>query len=125
MGSSKMQFTNSSNASVGKVLNSQHIPYNILPANSVYVDKGSRWANPFTVGVDGTNHEVCDLYDQKLANDPKLLQSIDVLVGKDLLCGCGYDRCHAHTLTRLATMPLEQRMIWAEQVKNLSQALAA
>lgn len=101
----------------GKVLNSADIPNGLLPANTVFIDRGSRYANPFVIGVHGTRDECCDRFDLMLANSPEALEDIEYLKGKDLACYCAPERCHGDTLTLLATMSYSERLSWAEETK--------
>ena len=32
--------------------------------NSIKIDRGSRWGNPFVMGEDGDRDDVCDLYEK-------------------------------------------------------------
>lgn len=73
------------------------------PTTAIRVDRGSRWGNPFVVGVDGDRAEVCRLFEiyaqHRLTYQPTWL---DPLKGKDLKCWCAPQQCHAETLERLA-----------------------
>lgn len=71
-----------------------------MPQNAVYVGRGSRWGNPFRIGVDGDRIVVIKKYeywlDEKLKANPKFLESLH---GKDLACWCPLDLpCHADVL---------------------------
>lgn len=102
-----------------KVLNSNDIPAGILPADTVFVDKGSTWENPFTVGVHGTRSEVLERYNYMLANSPEALESLDLLHGKDLISHDAPLRGHADTLLYLASINYAARLEWAEDLKAL------
>ncbi len=90
-----------------------------MPQGVVYVGRGSRWGNPFVVGVDGSAIECMKLYvglfygmlciskrrehvaDQERV--AKALQGIAALKGKPLACWCRADRlCHADVLLHIA-----------------------
>ena len=75
--------------------------YNV-PEDAIYVGRPSKWGNPFKVGRDGTREEVIrafEAYARKyLAQEPDWL---DVLKGKDLVCWCAPEDCHADVLIRL------------------------
>lgn len=71
--------------------------------DAVYVGRGSVFGNPFIVGKDGDRDEVCDKYEDMLANSPELVRRIKKeLKGKDLVCFCAPRRCHADSLLRIA-----------------------
>ena len=91
-----------------------------MPEGAVYVGRGTKWGNPFVVGIDGTRTECFDLYvklaagylciSKPLAHVER--QSIAYaalagagreLRGKDLACWCPLDQpCHADVLLEIA-----------------------
>jgi hypothetical protein len=80
-----------------------------LPPNSVYVGGwtwqiriSSKWHNPFRIGRDGTREVVIARYRVWLAQQPELLAALLELRGKDLVCWCAPERCHADVLLELA-----------------------
>ena len=86
-----------------------------MPPNTVYVGRGSRWGNPFIVGVecidkDGTDfimspERAVKWYREKLESRPygKVVELLAPLKGKDLCCWCKLtDPCHADVLLELA-----------------------
>lgn len=110
--------TPASTPTIGRVLNVNDIPKSALPANTIFIDKGSIWANPFVVGRDGTREECVRRYNLMLAVSEEILNDIDHLKGKDLVCYCGdqTNLCHGHTLVYLASIPMRARLDWAKQV---------
>jgi hypothetical protein len=95
------------------------------PAGAVYVGRGSRWGNPFIVGMDADDqaHAVAlfrewlenNSYDVHPPNVPiEYRQEMDDrrdwiithaadLAGRDLMCWCPLDEaCHADVLLELA-----------------------
>ncbi len=75
--------------------------------NCVYVGRPSKWGNPFTIGRDGTRDEVVEKYRAWLPMsglDPRELR------GKDLVCWCAPERCHADVLLEKANeLPLTEK----------------
>ena len=73
------------------------------PADAVYVGRPSKWGNPFKVGKHGTREEVIGFFEEyarrKLAKEPDWLEP---LRGKDLVCWCAPEACHADVLLRMA-----------------------
>ncbi len=69
-----------------------------LPANAVYVGRGSPWGNPFRMSAKMNRDDVCERFEEEV------LPSLDVsaLRGKDLVCFCAPLRCHADSLLRKA-----------------------
>lgn len=89
-----------------------------MPANTVKVDRATRWGNPFVVGVHGTQAECVDLYrlllaglvaigernvsDQLAALEHARAHIAD-LRGKQLACWCRSGTpCHADVLLEAA-----------------------
>jgi len=70
--------------------------------NSFYVGRPSIWGNPFVIGKDGTREEVIAKYEAWLAQQPQLLSRLHELRGKNLICWCAPQACHADVLLRLA-----------------------
>lgn len=70
------------------------------PANAVYVGRPSKWGNPFPLTAYGRD-EALRLYKQHLY-DSGLINDIDELRGKHLICWCAPRPCHADILLKLA-----------------------
>ncbi len=94
-----------------KVLNIKDCGYKI-PDGAVYVGRAmprynllaSKYGNPFKTGFDGNREQVIDKYRSRILN---ILQStdshfLDELRGKDLVCWCTPEPCHADILLALA-----------------------
>jgi len=64
--------------------------------------KGSPFANPFTIGQDGSRADVLAKYSQWIASQPELIQQARELRGKVLVCWCAPNDCHGHILARIA-----------------------
>ncbi|RUW57143.1 DUF4326 domain-containing protein [Mesorhizobium sp. M8A.F.Ca.ET.021.01.1.1] len=76
-----------------EVFNLYHGDY---PEAAVYIGRGSKYGNPFKVGVDGTRTQVIKLFcDQVL---PKL--DLRPLIGCDLLCFCHPKPCHGDPILK-------------------------
>lgn len=70
---------------------------------AIRVDRGTKFGNPFILNDDGTRDHVCDCYEHNyLPNKPSILNLIDSLKGKVLICHCYPLRCHANSLADLA-----------------------
>ena len=69
-----------------------------MPPNTVYVGRGSKWGNSFTVAMHGRKKAV-ELYEYiELPGMP-----VHELRGKDLACWCPLDCvCHADVLLKAA-----------------------
>lgn len=93
-----------------KVINIKRTNYKV-PDGAVYVGrdaprfglKGSKWGNPFVIGRDGDRDEVIAKYahwlDGMMHNG---ILDLDELQGKDLVCWCAPEKCHADVLIELA-----------------------
>ena len=68
----------------------------------------SKWANPYTIGKDGTREEVIRKYEKYILNKPELLKDLSELKGRRIGCFCGEeDDCHGEILIRLIEGDIE------------------
>jgi hypothetical protein len=85
-----------------RVLNAKRVG---LPQNfpdAVYVGRPSKWGNPFSIGPHGTRREVIVRHLMWLETQHDLLNSLHELKGKNLICWCAPEACHADILLQLA-----------------------
>ena len=81
-----------------------------IPSNAVYVGRPSKWGNPFEIGsfLAGktlTRKDCIELYEYYLLHTgagKRLLEDIDELKDKDLVCWCAPLPCHADILIEIA-----------------------
>lgn len=91
-----------------------------MPADTVKVDRSTRWGNPFIVGKHGTTAECVGLFEKLAHGYVCMSKGLDLarsqsdflkawsesrreLRGKNLACWCALDKpCHADVLLRLA-----------------------
>lgn len=73
-----------------------------VPAGAIYVGRPTIWGNPFVVGKHGDRDEVLRRFEAHLRADQALLDRLGELRGKDLVCWCAPEACHADILRRLA-----------------------
>jgi hypothetical protein len=70
---------------------------------AVYVGRPTQWGNPFVIGKHGDRVEIVARFrayaEKRLQAEPEWLKP---LVGKDLVCWCAPQRCHAEVLIQLA-----------------------
>lgn len=71
------------------------------PRGAVYVGRPSLWSNPFKIGPDGDRAEVIRKYEEYLRSRPDLMAQLPDLRGKDLVCWCAPEPCHADVLLML------------------------
>jgi len=69
----------------------------------VYIGRGSKWGNPYSIGVDGTREEVIEMYRQYIVTQSHLMESLHELKGKTLGCFCYPRACHGDVLIELAS----------------------
>jgi hypothetical protein len=92
---------------MNKVYNKRH---GDAPLGAVYIGRGSKWGNPFThlksktlaSYVVETRDQAVDKYREYLYNNAELMDSLDELRGKDLVCYCAPQRCHGDILLEVA-----------------------
>lgn len=67
----------------------------------VVIDRSSKWGNRYIIGPDGNREEVVEMHRKDLEDSP-LMDDIEELRGKDLICWCAPKACHGDTLLELA-----------------------
>ena len=72
-----------------------------IPKDAVYVGRPTKWGNPFKIGTSIGREEVVKLYAEKLSELDKQ-NIIRELRGKDLICWCAPEACHADVLLEIA-----------------------
>jgi hypothetical protein len=71
-----------------------------------YIGRGSRWGNPFRIGIDGNREEVIAKYKtwitERFETQPGMKEFIlEPLRGKDLVCFCAPLACHGDVLLEM------------------------
>ena len=84
-----------------KVLNARQVGKQSTQSR-IYVGRPSKWGNPFVIGRDGTRDAVIAKYRAWIMRQPALIAALHELHGKDLVCWCAPERCHADVLLDLA-----------------------
>lgn len=79
-----------------RVVNKYKEPYD------VYIGRGSKWGNPFTVEQYGRD-ECINKYKEYILSNPELLADLHELEGKTLGCFCKPKACHGDILVKLLT----------------------
>lgn len=73
------------------------------PKDAVYVGRGTRWGNPFKIGRDGDRDKCIRAYRIMVESHAPTVQAIRrELRGKDLVCWCAPEPCHADVLLEIA-----------------------
>jgi len=76
---------------------------NGMREGAVYVGRPSRFGNPFVIGRDGDRAAVVARFEASLLANRELLAAVKAeLRGKDLVCWCAPEACHADVLLRIA-----------------------
>lgn len=72
--------------------------------DDVYIGRGSKWGNPFKIGVDGDRHQVIEKYQEyfkaKLESGYFTKDEILKLSGKNLVCFCKPAACHGDIIVK-------------------------
>ena len=90
-----------------KVLNRRDLPGRRIPDGAVYVGRPSKWGNPFAIGKDRTREQVIAQFRIYLAREVQTGRlDPSELRGKDLVCWCAPEDCHARILIEAANAPL-------------------
>ena len=83
-------------------LNKKRSGASLRKTDSVYVGRPSKWGNPFILGRDGTRVQVIERFEKWFLSQPELIEEAKKeLRGKDLLCWCAPERCHADIILRV------------------------
>lgn len=74
-----------------------------IPEGAVYVGRPGPFGNPFVIGRDGDRDAVVDKF-RELVEAQDLFKAMirRELKGKDLICHCKPERCHADVLLEIA-----------------------
>ena len=81
---------------VTRVVHCKKEPYD------VYIGRGSKWGNPFRIGIDGTREEVIVKYCDYLVNRDDLIAALPEIKGKTIGFFCSPLPCHGDILAELA-----------------------
>ncbi|KPF95043.1 MULTISPECIES: DUF4326 domain-containing protein [Rhodopseudomonas] len=84
-----------------KVLNARQVGKH-ASATRVYIGRPSKWGNPFVIGRDGSRAEVVAKYRAWIVTQPALMNALEELRGRDLVCWCAPLACHGDVLIDLA-----------------------
>lgn len=77
--------------------------YETPPEGSISIDRGTKYGNPFVIGVNGTRQDVLEKYKIYLKSNPELIEDIKKeLKGKNLVCWCKPLACHGDILLEIA-----------------------
>lgn len=63
--------------------------------------KASPFGNPFRIGYDGDREQVITLYRGWIARQPKLLEQLPELKGKEIVCWCFPQACHGDVIVEM------------------------
>jgi hypothetical protein len=98
-----------------QVFNVRHLPgfaehHPIVPPDAVYIGRrnaryrlpASKWGNPFSVRREADREAVIAAYEKWLRSQRDLMEALDELRGRDLVCWCAPLPCHGDVLLRLA-----------------------
>jgi hypothetical protein len=83
-----------------KVMNARHVGRRPT-SDRVYVGRPTKWGNPFVIGRDGSRDQVIAQYRAWIVRQPALTAALHELRGKNLVCWCAPERCHAEVLIEL------------------------
>ncbi len=71
-------------------------------ADRVCVGRPSKGGNPFVIGRDVSRDDVVAKCRAWIVRQPPLMAALHELRGKNLVCWCAPERCHAEVLIELA-----------------------
>lgn len=71
--------------------------------------RGSKWANPFKIGIDGDRDDVIRKHRVWLLQRPELMAALHELDDKILVCWCSPSECHCDSLKEFAEREIEEQ----------------
>jgi len=74
----------------------------------VYIGRGSKWGNPYKIGLDGTREEVIQKYEDYLRKNDNMLKELKELDNKVLGCYCKPQTCHGDILIKVRNEQLNE-----------------
>ena len=84
-----------------------------IPKTAVYVGRPTPWGNPFVIGRDGDREAVIAKYRRwlwkRMQQERFDRNQLAHLAGKDLVCHCAPQPCHAQVLARAAQWERSRR----------------
>lgn len=85
----------------GYVKNKKH--YNVKPSD-IYIGRGSKYGNPYRIGIDGNRDDVIRKYEdhlnQMLDDGTITVEELSDMYGFNLVCFCKPLPCHGDILIR-------------------------
>jgi len=87
------------------VVNCKRSKYDIL------ITRGTKWGNPYAIGVDGNRQEVCEKYEYYVRSKPELWDCLEELCDKTLGCQCFPLMCHGNVLIKLLNEKLFKKRL--------------
>lgn len=107
-----------------------------MPANTVKVDRTTKWGNPFVVSKYNTAEKAIAQFKRAIEDypktglwldfDPASKRELSSLRGKNLACWCPLDKpCHADVLLELANAPDPKRRKAMTDLESMNAAVAA
>lgn len=84
-----------------QVVNKANLPDDLTSENSQYIGRPGKWGNPFIEGKDGNRDEVVAKHSVWVRQQPELMNALNELRGKYLVCWCKPKSCHGDNLVEL------------------------
>lgn len=92
-----------------------------IPQDAVYVGRPTKWGNPFSHRSDtkaehvvASREDAVAMYRVWVQQQPELVAALPELQGKDLVCWCAPESCHADVLIELANNITEEEIVEEE-----------
>ena len=85
---------------MAKVLNARVVGRQSGPDRR-YIGRPAIFGNPFVIRLDGTRAEVIEKFRHWAPTQPRVMEALPELVGKDLVCWCAPLPCHGEVLLEM------------------------
>jgi hypothetical protein len=74
----------------------------IIPEGAVYVGRPTKWGNPYKISKSLRREDACRMYRTYVSGREAEIRND--LKGKDLVCWCAPEPCHADVLIEIANV---------------------
>ena len=95
-----------------------------IPQDAFYVGRGTKYGNKFKINKDGDRETVIRKCIEALPDRKDLRAFLDELRGRDLVCFCSPEFCHAHVYVFAANPELQNPAYWRNDIYEILKPLA-
>jgi hypothetical protein len=97
--------------------------WNPILEHGKFIGRPTKWGNPFYIGTDGNREECIAKYEEWIREQPYLMESLDELEDRILVCYCAPKPCHGDVLLKLLEERKDGRPLAVEQITRPKKKL--